>query len=185
MATDTRVPTSTGFFTQWTSSSGGDVYQDVDDAVGAPDDGTTYGYMQDSNGAHFFGFSAFSVPAGATINSVTVRWRAQRTAAGGLNVRSFLRVNGSNYFGSSQSVATTWGNFSAVYSTNPDTGIAWTVNDVNGTGSNPLQEFGAQSLNMAAGEEFQCTQIYIEVDYTPAAAGGNPWYYYQQQLFCL
>jgi hypothetical protein len=54
----------------------------------------------------------------------------------------------------------------AYWPLNPKTGIAWTVNDVNGVGANALQYFGYIT---EAGVGYTCTvsRIYIKVDYTP------------------
>jgi len=50
---------------------------------------------------------------------------------------------------------------------NPNTGQAWTVDDINGIGSNPLQTFGLEYISV---QDVRCTQIYVEVDFTGPAA---------------
>ena len=76
-----------------------------------------------------------------------------------------LKVNGVTYhssaedawFGAYKDEVWTWTN-------NPNTGSPWTVSDVNGVGSNPLQTFGYECLTI---QSLRCTQIYIEVLFSP------------------
>ena len=53
---------------------------------------------------------------------------------------------------------------------NPVTSAAWTVADVNGSGSNPLQAFGLDVTVQYPGNYYGLTQIYLTVNYALAGA---------------
>lgn len=94
-----------------------------------------------TNGIFWFGFQAFSVPSGAQISSVSL------TRSGG--TAGYIRVNGVSYSGSS-------------WATNPNTGAAWTVADVNGSGSHPLQLIGAEFAGYSTIDTLSVTVTYTE-----------------------
>ena len=54
-----------------------------------------------------------------------------------------------------------YGTISYTYTTNPRTGNAWTIDDINGVGSNPLQGFGVYSSD--ANPQIRLTQVYATV----------------------
>jgi hypothetical protein len=103
--------------------------------------GTTAGYLT-------FGFSSFNVPSGRDIYALILFFRS-RGAAGG--VRYFygrLKVGGS-YYNDTWSInpPSTWFSYVRAIRVNPRTNARWTVDDVNGVGSNPLQAFGIYSTD--------------------------------------
>lgn len=163
MALQTRVPTS-DTAGDWFCSAGSDYYALVDDGKGTPDDGTTYIYDDDSSHTRRLGFTAFAIDSSA-IAKVTMFWRCQSNAASGVWGKSILRVDSADYFGGDFQPGETWEDHTSDFLTNPDTGSAWVEADVEGTGSDPIQEIGGRSL-LGAGEHLECTSIYIEVDYT-------------------
>jgi hypothetical protein len=169
MATQTRVPTGAGDTNNYSFASGGsDHYLEVDDPVGTPDDSTTYVSAVAVNGRiELFTFAAFSISSSA-IASVAVKSRMQRIGSNTAAHR--LKVNGTVYVGASASPGLSWADASETWLTNPDTGIGWTEADVEGTGANPIQQFGFSSAGVGVGEESQCTQCYCEVDYTAGGA---------------
>jgi hypothetical protein len=183
-ATQDRLPTNNGLSLGWynaASTQCGASGTDnpncallVDDAVGAPDDATTYIKQHvGSNTQSFSSSSAFDI-ASSAIASVQVIARCQRTVAGAISVQAMIRVNGSNSFASTQAVATSWTDYTFTWTTNPGTAAAWLEADVEGSGSTPLQQFGIAASGWATGEELQCTQVFARVNYTevaPEAAG--------------
>lgn len=172
-ATQDRLPTgdSSGSNT-WTASSAGSKFEDVDDPIGTPDDDTTYISIAESGGAQQFTFSAFDIPNGATINSVSVLFRCKSPNGGDVTLRPRVRVGGTDNGHSPLTMTTSYANYTRSFTTNPVTTVAWTEADVEGTGANPLQEFGVtDSGSISAGESVQCTQIYATVDYTGGSAG--------------
>lgn len=95
-----------------------------------------------------------------------MKFRGRRVdAAGGIRPR--LTVNGTTYNGTSLTFSgTTYEDKADEWTTNPDTTAAWTVDDVNGTGANPLEEVALLSTGLSAGQSVRATQMYLEVEYT-------------------
>lgn len=174
MATQTRLPTGDGVNNSYVSSTGSSKYLDVDDPIATPDDASTYLYKEDANANALFTFAAFSVPTGSTIIRLTIHFRAQNAGAGDSNsIGGRLRINSTQYNASLNGLTSSWDDYSSTWTTNPATGAAWTVDDINGIGSNPVQQFGFLAGGISAGERQEVTRTYIEVEYTPAA-GGQP-----------
>lgn len=161
------LPTGDGATSNWSALGGGGKYLEIDDAVGAPDDATSYVFRQNSNGNQRFTFDTPTVPAAATITNVQVFTRGQRTAAGNCTYSRVLVIGGADHtIGGSVNPGTSWASQTATAATNPATGLAWTVADVNGSGANPLQQFGLDSGGVSAGREIQVTQMRLIVNYT-------------------
>jgi hypothetical protein len=170
MATQTRLPTGDGSTSAWTALGGGSKFSEVDDPIGTPDEDTTYVSRVNTAGTQLYTFSAFAVPSGSTINFVRVFAR-MRMAAGSATAALILRVNGTNSVINVGAQTASYADETNDWLTNPNTGLAWTVDDVNGVGADPLQEFGHRTdSGFGAGEEMRCTQCYAEVDYTESAA---------------
>ena len=103
---------------------------------------------------YYFEFSPLTSPpaasanisAGSIIEDITVTFGATTD----LNEEPVfaapaLKVNGISYNTTAPQVninLTSYNNYSYRFATNPDTGVAWTVDDVNGLGSSPLQQIG-------------------------------------------
>ena len=115
-----------------------------------------------------FGFSAFTVPTGSTINSVKVNYYDREATTGANNIGARLRVGGTDYNAATHNPTTTTTLRTDTWTTNPRTGVAWTVADVNGTSANNLTGFGLNSTD--ANPAISITSIEIEVDYTPPIA---------------
>ncbi len=137
----------------------------VDDPAGSPDGFTTYLANYAGGVYALFSFSAFTVPAGAVIDNIAIhynaRWQTYSGSAGGS-----LQVGGSRY-DDAAALTAAWADYASVWTTNPSTGSAWTVDDVNGTGPNPLQLFGVYGLTANSWKDI--TQVYAVVTYTPPA----------------
>jgi len=165
-ATQDRLPTGGG--TDYGSYFSPYLYTNIDDPVGSPDTATYVAYESGGGGANeYYTFSTFSVPAGATITKLRMTFRIYNGYnEGSLQWSSIgprLKVGGSFYTGTTQSSHDAWGTFTEDWTVNPKTSAAWTVNDINGTGANPLQQFG---LGMTGNyNECRCTQAYLTVYY--------------------
>lgn len=185
MAIEVRRPTGNGATANWSGSGGGAAWEGVDEA--SADDDTSYAFRADSFANHKFTFVPFAISSSA-IASVVVRSRARVTVGGnGSDFTVSLTITGDEFvFGTLQAdIGTTYTDFVDTWATNPKTGAAWTEADVEGSGSNPLTQFGMRASSMIAGEEMRCTQISIEVDYTPAAGGDavpQAWAQYRQRM---
>ena len=164
MTTMRRLPVGDSA-TQWSRSAGTYNFALVDDPVGSPDEDATYTYASTGYYKDYFNFLPFNVPANGTITSIVLRERFRTSTAGGTNhMRGILKVNGVTYYSSAEDAW--YGAYTDEiwsWSTNPNTGLAWTVDDVNGVGSNPLQTFGYECLTL---QTLLCTQAYIEVNGT-------------------
>lgn len=165
MATSQRVPIG-DVLAQWSRSAGAVNYPLVDDPT--PDDDATYTYTPTQTHMDLFDCTAFAIPSGSLITNVKVYGRFKRMEAGGdYIVRELVRVNGVTYIGSPQDLPmgypTPYVDRSYTWATNPNTGQPWTVDDVNGVGSNPLQTFGYECIGFQ--KTVRCTQVYIEVNY--------------------
>ena len=129
---------------QWSRSAGTYNFALVDDPIGNPDDDATYTYASTGYYKDYFGFLVFNVPAGSEITNITLRERFKLYTAGGTShMRGLIKVNGATYYSSAEDAW--YGAYKDevwTWTTNPNTGQSWTVDDVNGVGSNPLQTFG-------------------------------------------
>lgn len=161
--TQVRYPNSDGTF-NYSMSEGTDGWALIDET---PADGdTTYVYRPDSAGFFRVGFPVFTVPPGATNISVTIYVTHHVDAGDDISFNFLLRVNGSDNPDLNGDDSTTWTEIaSAPWTENPDTTSAWTVDDINGVGANPLQQIGIQCLSVGAGETHYITQLRIEVSY--------------------
>jgi hypothetical protein len=142
----TRLPTGDwGYSGTWDKTT--NMYAYVDDDPWNDGDTTYLLHGTTTAGYALFTFSSFSVPAGSIVTSLQVTYSCRDNATGSNNLRAALRVGGTNYLttDSGANPNATYADRTYTYSTNPATGSAWTVDDMNGAGSNPLQAFGVRS----------------------------------------
>jgi hypothetical protein len=133
------------------------------------DDGTYLKGTTDTANHYHFSFANFTVPATSTVVNLTVVYRARDglNAAVGVNtIRGSIKVDGVVYNTTSTtsdpgSLFTT---YSYNFSINPDTGIAWTPDDINGIGGQELNAFGIASTDGAP--DFDVSMVYAQVYYT-------------------
>ena len=147
----------------WTPSS--NRYQQVDEQ-GAHDGDSTYLLLSSSGGGNaLFSFPAFNVnvPSGEAIRGLTVSLVARDNSSGySNNMRPRIRVDGVNHNAdTSTEVPTGYGTISYTWTTNPETGNAWTKDQINGVGSDALQGFGVYSTD--ANPQIRLTQVYAQV----------------------
>jgi hypothetical protein len=137
------------------------------DKVDDEDDGdATYLTHGTTAGYSLFNFTAFAVPAGAIVTKLEITYSARDVTAGVNNLRPALRVGGTNYLTTSTGIDLGTGYLAVTYAyvVNPRTTAAWTVADINGTGTNPLQQFGVNSSD--ANPAFRITSVTARVSYT-------------------
>jgi hypothetical protein len=164
-----RLPTSDESVSGDWSGTPGSRYQAINDYPDiAPTDYLEHGTVA---GDICFGFSPFSVPAGATILCVQV-WAFDSEPVAGTN-RWTARVKvGGSYYNSSNEVYPSTGLYhrkTSRFSLNPRTGVAWTADDVNGVGGNALQAFGVRSAD--ANPVFRISSMRLQVVYEVAYSG--------------
>jgi hypothetical protein len=169
VATKTRNPTGDGTFSGTWTGSAGSRWQSVDDhpdSTGA--DKLTHGTTA---GRGTFTFTAFDVPTGSVITNVQVLYYDQKTGSQASSWGAFLRVNAVDQATNDahNPANLVWTLRTATYTNNPATGAAWTVNDVNGSGTQPLQGFGVIATD--ASPTCELASIQLVVNYTPPASG--------------
>ncbi len=174
MATQTRFPTGDA-----AGGGGFDIFpvipvtywDKVDDDPA--DDDTTYIYSDPSQAlsARYFSFSVFSIPAGSTINNVTVYFKHKKVGSNASLIKGVVVIDiggGGTIIGSSTYVSPTkdvWNVSSKSYTTNPWTGSPWTIDEVNGVDvDSSLVAFGVHAATGAYDSAY-CTQCYCEVNY--------------------
>jgi len=165
VATQTRAPTSDiAENGTWSGASAGTRYTAVDDH---PDSGGADALVHGTTvGNITFGMAAFSIPAGSTITKVDVNYYDSKNGAGGVLLSSRVRVNGTAYNASTHDAVNggitlrtdTW-------TTNPETSVAWTDTDINGTSAHPLQGFGFRATDATPTINFWSVEIVVT--YTP------------------
>lgn len=164
MATVAKGPTGDSNVSGTWSGSAGTRYQAVDDypdSGGADylEHGTAAGYLE-------FTYSAFSIPAGSTGISVQVQYYDAEPGSGNNNCAGRLVVGGTAYNASTHNPSgATYSSRSDNWATNPKSGAAWTVDDVNGVGGNALQRFGFYAGD--ANPVIRFSSIQLQVTYTP------------------
>jgi hypothetical protein len=170
MTTITRAPTSdTGTAGDVAYSSGSTGYTLVNDHPDSADPLTTYVQLgTTANSAIWFGFASFSVPTGATVNSIVVNYYDEEPSNGQNQAAARLLVGGTHYAATTHQVATTTTSRTDTWTTNPDTSSAWTVDQVNGTGANNLTAFGV--IGTDSNPVWRLGSIEIVVDYDMVAS---------------
>jgi hypothetical protein len=160
-ATKTRNPTSEVAVTgTWSGTNRHLLVDDHPDTTGA--DKTTCS----ANGVLALGFSAFDVPAGATSISVQVLYYDSKNGSPSSTVGALIRCNDTtNRLSSTHNPANaTFTSRSDNYATNPKSSSAWTVNDVNGVGTNGLTAFGISVTD--ANPTVDIASVQLQVTYT-------------------
>jgi hypothetical protein len=161
-----RVPTGDGHSSgSWsrTPSSPSNYYSKVDETT--PNDSDYITGTTNGGGYKTFSFSNFTAPSGATINGLTVYFRARSVSSGNNDLRAYLRIDGGYFSGSSVNPGTGWTTYSYTWNVNPDTGNPWTVDEINhATSHHELQEFGIYSTDF--NPDIQVSMVYAEVDYS-------------------
>lgn len=157
-----RNPTSDiGANGTWTGSFG-TRYQSVDDhpdTTGA--DVLTHGTAA---GNISFGFTAFDVPATTTgIERVSVVAYMKKNSAAAVAIGGRIRVAGVNYVTAEVDLTEEYALYRFSYTTNPNTTVAWTRDDVNGVSATDLEVFGLTCSD--ANPTIALASIQLEVQY--------------------
>lgn len=99
--------------------------------------------------------------AGDTINSIKVVSYA-KTNVGSENIRQHIVTGGTHYYGAQVAVGTTYTKVEDTWVDNPNTTNPWTKAEIDA--------LNAGFFSRGVSTELFVTQLYIEIDYTPAVA---------------
>ena len=157
MAVETLRPNGTGQETGIADEypSGLDHYTLVDEAVADEDATMVISYEEEE-------YDIYALPnhseGSGTINKVTVYIRTNNddTLSGGY-CKTVIRTHDTDYYGAEEDSDGEWTTFNTEYATNPNTGLAWTWDEID----------ALQAGVLLGQEENYATQVYVEVDYTP------------------
>ena len=159
--------------TEWTHSTEPTHYEAVDDVT--PDDDDTYISTDpdsDTLQADYYDFPNTAIPSDATINWVRICFRARSensTYTGA--IRSFMVTHNTDYIGDSHRPPASYTDYYQEYDTNPYTGEAWTIDEINSLyagvqGASGHYCFGCFFYLFYP---VRCTQVYLLIDYTVPA----------------
>ena len=164
MATVTLYPNAAGDLTEATPVGEATNWECVDEVVA--DDDTSYVRVTVSaTKRDLYNLPALPSAVGA-ITNVTVYARVRRTQAATSSAGTHIKTNGSSYDGGGITFNDqAWYNQSQSYDTNPQSGNAWTIDEVNA-----LQAGCRLGGNNYLNNQVRCTQVYVVVTYTPALA---------------
>ena len=150
----------------FTYSSGSTAFNLVNES---PDSNATYFRtpLNSSGGYFLFSFSNFTVPAGSTSLNLTVGTMAMDNASGTNRVANCIKVNGTRYSDANNNNPSNsaYTNYNNTWTTNPNTTAAWTVSDINGAGTSPLQLFGVSGSDWSPA--VLISSVWAMIAYTP------------------
>lgn len=136
---DVRVqclfPDAIGAHSQWAPTPAGANYTAVNEV--SPNDDTSYVSDLTPGDLDSYGFSDLSPSTGAVKGVQTVPY-ARKDDAGTRTIAPMARHGVTDYPGPNHNISNTYAYFPDVWETNPGTGLAWTVADVN------ADEFGVK-----------------------------------------
>ena len=165
MATITLRPSAAGDLTEVDNQfpNSGEHWDKVDEETA--DDDTTYIYSSTSTTVKHDLYNLPSAPVGmAEISDVTVWARCKKSTADFplMNFTITLKTGTTHAGSSAKILSDSWGNFSNSWATNPETGVAWTVADINA-----LQiGVSLKGTTTAPTQYTLCTQVWVVITYT-------------------
>lgn len=170
MATATLRPNGAGALTQ--NSPAGDTpnWKCVDEAV--QDGDATYVYSPFGQYYRYDLYELEDLPAAVPISKVTIcaYIRSGAPPQFALYASLIIRTHDTNYGMGSVWPPENYVLYTWVHTTNPFTGLAWTKEEVDALQVGPALYYDNWPTTST-----RCTQVYVEVDYTPPAVGGlNP-----------
>ena len=149
-------PSGAGAMTNLTHSGCGANWQCVAEDI-ADNDASRIVRADNSYAADVY---ALTNPASSAcpVVSVTVHCVARRAHTQG-DIRPAIYVSGAEYDAAAQALTTIYADYSAVWATNPATGVAWTWSELNNL------QAGMRLRGQNGGHPAFCTQVWVEVRY--------------------
>jgi len=144
-------------------------------AVGKVNDNNDATYIQNNNTTSpvILGFNYGGTEPGGTI-TIKVFVRATKSASGATRkIHGMLRIGGTDYEGTASSLTTSYANYSWTWSTNPNTGAAWTWDQIKKlAASGNLNGFGVRADdNYSSSPLVNVAQVYLTVNVTSPNGG--------------
>jgi hypothetical protein len=174
MATETLRPNAVGDLTEWTAQypTPGNHYDKVYEAV-ADEDATfivVYSYITTPK-TDLYNIPDSAIPEGSTINSVTVYFRHRGEYYTYARCAAAMKTGGTQYNGDYETSTSSYVTSSKTWTTNPKTGVAWTVDDINALQIGVVGKRGVYydfDLGVFYYDNTYCTQVYVVINYTLA-----------------
>ena len=162
MATEILRPNATGDETSITSQypTGGEHWDKVDEEV-ADGNSTRVSTNSTSYQRDLYNLPASSIPGGATINFIKVYISARGNANSAAYAKPSLKSNSTVTDGTEIELTSSFTEYSEQWNTNPADSQAWEKADIDNL------QIGV-ALKAISGYYGYCTQVYVEIDYSPA-----------------
>jgi len=126
---DALLPTGAGNTTQFTQNGGTSNWDNV--ASANPLDATKYNSADTVGYSDSFALADLSA-LGSTIKGVQSVIMAKKDDAGERTMKSKLRISSTDYYGTTQALASSYAFVQDIFETNPNTSTTWTESDING-----------------------------------------------------
>ncbi|MDP2728992.1 MAG: hypothetical protein Q8O55_00690 [Dehalococcoidales bacterium] len=127
-------------------------------AEAVEDSGATYVWTDQSVAWQRDLYNLPSLPSGILfIAYIKVIFWAERLSGTSGSGRTIVKTGGTEYDGGQNNLTTAWAEYSTIHTTNPQTGVAWTVAEVNAL------QVGVRLKGDGTSGQSACTQIYVEV----------------------
>jgi len=157
---------------QWSLGAGSNKVSAVNEVVSDGD--ISYITTSSNNFVQSYNFSGSGIPSTATNIYVELHFVAIKTVSQNANIAGLMAwgtQSGRQSEGSLFALTNSYQEFIRNMTTNPHTGISWTVNDVNNwTNSNNIYVFGVKSKT---GRNMRTSQIFIKIGYSIPGSSGS------------
>jgi hypothetical protein len=168
MSSQQRVPTG-NYSVAFNAVGSANNYENVDEYPSTND--SDYNWSNTDNVFDIFTFDAFTVPAGSTITNVKIYLRGKILPDGyNGDLGAIIEIYDPTY---GYVCCDLFGNWTSsfveqvmTWTTNPRSGSAWTVDQVNGVGNYRLCNFGYRTSTPDDNYADYVSRVYIEVNYT-------------------
>lgn len=165
MATEILRPNAAGDVTLTTGQFPDSTfhYDKVNEAVADEDE--TYVYDIDGSAAYRDLYHLPAHSGSGTINFIKVYARCREVSEEGY-ATIYIKTGGTEYNSAAMPVTVSYANYSHQWNDNPQTEVAWTWDNIDAL------QIGIGIPNAAA-VQARCTQVWVEIDYTPVGWTGK------------